>query len=281
MIDTVDAHKILGISSDAGKNEIEKRYSILLKKHRAAVNDGESSGTEQEDFKMATEAYNFLMGYEEPVSVETREPNPLLAKMGIDENKTRNFFYYYKYHIIIGLAVLLLIGFTVKSCVEKVNPDFMTVFIGQIDYTDTTKLYSQIKDAVPDIKEPGFDGAFITASGDAQQDYAMLMKSMAVMAAGGTDLLIADKANFEKFAKNGAFISLDDIAAKLGVDPTKSKDFSLKSDNDTAAHLYGIDLSGSKELATAGIKGTELIAAIPTSTKKVDAAVKLIEYLLK
>ena len=281
MLDTVDAHKILGISSDAGRTQIEKRYSTLLKKHRITGIQGDSSSTEQEDFKIATEAYNFLMGYEEPVNAEPRKPNPLLVKMGIDEKKAQNFFYYYKYHMIIGLVVLLMIVFTVKGCVEKVDPDFTTVFIGQVDYTDTDKLYDQIKQAVPDIKEPGFDGAFITASGNGQQDYAMLMKSVAIMAAGSTDLLIADKANFEKFARNGGFISLDDIATKLGVDLSKNKDYVLKTEYEPAAHLYGIDISNSKELAKAGIKGTEMIAAIPSSTKNKDIAVKLIEYLLK
>lgn len=281
MLDTVDAQKILGVSSGASRNEIEKRYSILLKKHRMVETQGDGDSTEQVDFERITEAYNLLMGYEEPVEEETRKPNPLLLKMGIDEKKTRNFFYYYKFHMIIGLAVLLMIVFTVKGCVEKVEPDFMTVFIGQVDYTDTDKLYSQIKEAVPEIKEPGFDGAFITASGEGQQDYAMLMKSIAIMAAGNTDLLIADRANFEKFAKNGGLLSLDDIAKKLGVDVEKNRDNVLSTESEPAEHLYGIDISGSKELAKAGIRGTELIAAIPSNSKKQETAIKLIEYLLK
>lgn len=281
MLDTVDAHKILGIRSDASRNEIEKRYSILLKKHRMVGTQGDSSNAEEEDFKMATEAYNYLMGYEEPVMVDSRSPNPLLTKMGIDEKKAQNFFYYYKFHMIIGLAVLALIVFTVKGCVERVDPDFTTVFIGQINYTDTDKLYKQIKDAVPDIKEPGFDGAFITASGEGQQDYAMLMKSAAILAAGGTDLYILDKVNFQKYAKDGAFMSLDDIAKKLGVDLSKNKDYTLKTEYDSSEHLYGIDISSSKELAKADIMGTEFIVAIPSSTKKQDISAKLIEYLMK
>jgi hypothetical protein len=281
MLNTIDAHKILGINREAGRNEIEKRYSILLKKHRMTGIQGDGSNAEEEDFKMATEAYNFLMGYEEPVIVESRSPNPLLTKMGIDEKKAQNFFYYYKYHMIIGLAVLALIVFTVKGCVERVDPDFTTVFIGQINYTDTDKLYTQIKEAVPVIKEPGFDGAFITATGEGQQDYAMLMKSAAILAAGGTDIYILDKANFAKYAKDGAFISLDDIAKKLGVDPSKNKDYVLKTEDEPSEHLYGIDISSSKALAKADIMGPELIAAIPASTKKQDIAVKLIEYLLK
>lgn len=281
MLSTVEAHEILGVSSDAGINEVEKRYSILLKKHRMVGAQGEISSAEQEEFRMATEAYNFLMGYEEPVVGEPKKPNPLLAKMGVDEQKTRNFLYYYKYHMLIGLVVLLVIVFTVKGCIERVDPDFTTVFMGEITYNDTDKLYTEIKEAVPEIKEPGFDGIYITASGNGEQDYAMVMKEAAVMAAGGTDLYIVDKANFKKFVRQGAFLSLDDVAAKLGVDLTKNKDYVIKKDNESEAHLYGIDLSGSKELAKAGINGNEMIATIPVSAKRQDVSSKLIEYLLK
>jgi hypothetical protein len=281
MLETAEACKILGVSSDAGRNEIEKRYSILLKKHRMADAQGENDSAEQEEFNRITEAYNFLMGYEEPVAEDPRTPNPLLLKMGIDEKKTRNFFYYYKYHMLIGLVVLLAVVFTVKGCVERVDPDFTTVFIGEISYADTDKLYAQIKEAVPEIKEPGFDGAFITASGDGPQDYAMLMKAAAITAAGGTDLFIIDRTNFEKYAREGAFVSLDDIAARLGIDSSENKDYVLKSEYDPEPHLYGIGLSGSKELEKAGIRGAEMIAAIPASTKKQETAVKLIEYLIK
>lgn len=281
MLETVEAYKILGVNSNASRNEIEKRYSILLKKRRMAEAQEEDAVAAQEDFNRVTEAYNLLMGYEEPVEEEPQTPNPVLEKMGIDEKKARNFFYYYKYHILIGLVALIVIVFTVKGCVERVDPDFTTVFIGQISYTDTDLLYNQIKEAVPDIKEPGFDGAFITASGDGAQDYAMVMKSAAIMAAADTDLYIMDKTNFLKYAKNEAFISLDDIAARLGADPSKNKEYVLATESDPAEHLYGIDLSGSKALAQAKIAGTELIAAIPVTAKKQETSVKLIEYLLK
>lgn len=281
MLDITDACKALGVSSNAGKNEIERRYSIILKKHKNATDQGETSDAEQEEFKKATEAYNVLMGYEVPSTAEPFKPNPLLKKMGIDEKKAQNFFYYYKFHILIAIAVLIIGYFTVMSFVNRVEPDFTTAFIGEIDYANTDLLYGQIKEAIPEIKEPGFDGAFITAKGNGPNDSTMVMKAIAVFSSGGADLYILDKVNFDKFAQQGGFISLDEFAAKAGIDLTKNKDFTAKVEDNSTEHLYGVDVSGSSAIKQAKISGKEMIAAIPVNTKKQELAAKLIEYLLK
>lgn len=282
MLDAREACRILGISDNAGKNEIEKRYSILLKKHRMAPEQGEDGADRQEDFKRVTQAYNLLMGYEEPVEEVPEIPNPILKKIGVDEKKARNFFYYYKFHLLIGLIVLVVAVLTVRSFINRVEPDFNTVFIGEINYYDATdKLTAQIREAVPDIKEPGIDGAFITESGDAQQDYAMTMKAIAIFSSGGADLLIVDKANYDKYAGQGGFMSLDDIAPSMGVDLEKNKELRTQTEDNPQERLYGVDISDSAALAEAGVQGIEMIAAIPVNTKKQDTAIKLMEYLLE
>ena len=282
MLKTGEACEILGISKGANKNDIERRYSILIKKHRASVSEGTTDASEQAAFEEITEAYNFLMGYLEPkVEEPFRKPNPLMKKMGIDEKKAKNFFYYYKFHMIIGIVILLVIVFSVRGCVNTVKPDFTTAFVGQISYADTDNLKKSIQTGVPEIKEPGFDGAFLTADGNSEQDYAMQEKAMVLFAAADIDLFVLDKVNFEKYAKQGAFVSLDDIAAQIGADKEANKDYALKSLYDTASHLYGIDISKSSALKNSDILGSEFIVAIPVSCKKKDIAVELVKLLMK
>lgn len=286
MLDAREACRVLGISDNAGRNEIERRYSILLKKYRMVSGQDEDGGADpeqqEEEFKRVTQAYNLLMGYEEPVEEIPQTPNPILKKIGVDEKKARNFFYYYKIHMLIGVLVIIVVVLTVRSFVTRVEPDFNTVFIGAIDYYETTeKLAAEIRTAVPDIKEPGFDGAFITGSGDGQQDYAMTMKAIAIFSSGSADLLIVDKVNFEKFAAQGGFLNLDDIAPSLGVDLAENSELRLKAEDDSEEHLYGVDVGDSPALVEAGVHGTEMIATIPANTKKQDTAVKLMEYLLE
>ena len=330
-MDKKEARKILGVSKETSKHDIERKYSILLKKHKmakvyagseafeydqvnqnigsveqnAAVTSGNVEKQQEYSFEQITQAYNVLMDYE--VAVKEEPPSkaaPLLKKAGIDEKKARNFYYYYKFHILGAIIAIIAIVFTVRGCVTRVDPDFMTAFIGKISYYETEKLKDAIKLNIPEIKEPGFDGAFMSdddAMGGEQQ-YAMNMKATVLFAAGEIDIFITDKVNFERYAKQGAFLSLDEIAGQLGIDMEKNKDYIVKpedgSEEDTGekptgdsannssdeigeAHLYGIDISNSIVLKEAGIYGEELIASIFIRCEQKDKAVKMLQFLLK
>lgn len=281
MMDKKEAYKVLGLASNASRNDIERRYSILLKKHRMASAE-EQEGSEAINIDEVTAAYSLLMGYVEPEAV-AKAPNPLLKKVGIDEKKAGNFLHYYKVHIIIGIIALIVLATTIRGCVTRVDPDFNLAFLGNIYFSETDALKDTIKAEIPEIKEPGFDGAFLGADGssDGQQEYAMQMKAMVLFAAADVDLFIIDKANFDKYAEQGAFISLDEIAPKLGIDKEKNKTYAAKSKEDTAEHIYGVDISNSEVLKKSNIQGKEMIAAIPVRGKQLDKAEKLIALLLK
>lgn len=380
-MDKKEARKILGVTKETSRNDIERKYSILLKKHRAASlppdkseEDAAEEGTpesnasqaasattrkepaaEEYSFDQITEAYNVLMGYE--VAVKEEPPSkvaPLLKKAGIDEKKARNFFYYYKFYILGALALVVALFFGIRSFVNRVEPDFNIAFLGTFSYLDSVdKLSKDIKQNIPEIKEPGIDGAMLTtadmpdeqqSSGnqpsgtqqqgtgtqptdtgtqqttggqnqtDPQQQYAMEMKAMVLIAAGDVDVFIVDRDRYEKYAKQGVFLSLDDIAPKLGADAEKNKELitSIEEDKDPLGtsgtkdnqsadsgadasadkaagdstadvqpHLYGIDVSNSTVLKETGVLGEEKIAAIFVGSKRTDKAEKFIQYLMK
>jgi hypothetical protein len=229
-----------------------------------------------------------------------------------------------------------------------VEPDFKIAFLGSFSYLDASdKLSESIKQNVPEIKEPGIDGAFLTAADipvnqqpsdnqqpsggqqptagtqqttggqiqtDPQQQYAMEMKAMVLIAAGDIDVFILDRDSYFRYAKQGVFLSLDDIAPKLGADLEKNKGFITKieeaedpldsngtkddktsgsgtgtaadttagdSNTEVQAHLYGIDVSDSTVLKETGVLGNDRIAAIFAGTKQIDKAEKFIEFLMK
>lgn len=323
MMDKKEARKILGVSKEISKNDLERKFSILLKKHRMVKEQQEdedsqddevtqnsvvtqntgaeqNTGDKQEEysFEQVTQAYNILMGYEIPMKEEPpSKAAPLFNKAGIDEKKARNFYYYYKFHILGIIIAIIAIVFTVKGCINRVDPDFTTAFIGEINYSDTDKLRDAIKASIPEIKEPGFDGAYVSEDDQSQQQYAMVMKATVLFAANGVDVFIMDKSNFEKYAKQGAFVSLDEIAPKLGVDMEKNRAYIIKVENsedvsedksveDAAKepveeHLYGIDITQSTALKEAGVFGNEMIAALYVGGKQQDKAVKLLQFLMK
>lgn len=327
-MDKKEARKILKVSKDTSRNEIERKYGIYLKRHKMeqvkAAEDREAADRQDEgalqdsaaesiqtkqpegySFEQITKAYDVLMGYEVPEKIEAPgKAAPLLKKAGIDEKKAKNFFYYYKYHILAIIAVIIFTVFTVRGCVRNVKPDFNLAFIGRFIYSDAVDdIKSTIKANVPVIAEPGIDGAYLASDSTGEQQYAMEMKATVLFAAGQLDVIILDKDTFARYAKQGALMSLDEIAPRLGVDLNANQEFVVgvveddgsfevegmpeeESIGDDAqvpseVHLFGIDISNSAALKQAGVISNEMVATIFVGCEQVEKAEKLLQFLLK
>lgn len=327
-MDKKEARKILKVTKDTSRNEIERKFSIYLKRHRMeqakkaedqdAVDgqddivlqnvSAEPIQTEQAreySFEQIMKAYDVLMGYDVPEKIEAPgKAAPLLKKAGIDEKKAKNFFYYYKYHILVIIAVILFIVFTVRGCANRVKTDFNLAFIGRFFYSDVVDdLKEIIKANVPAIAEPGIDGAYLADDSMGEQQYAMEMKATVLFAAGDIDVVILDKVNYERYAKQGALMSLDEIAPRLGVDLNLNQEFIIGIEEDDGivdiegmpeeeaadktvqepmeVHLFCIDISNSAALKQAGVVGNEMLAAIFAGSEQVEKAEKLLQFLLK
>jgi len=284
MMDKEKARQILGVTEDASPAEIEKRFAILLKKHKLSqsTQDENAQGNEY-SFDEITDAYNTLMGYEIPA--EESPPSaaaPILNKLGLDEKKVKNFFYYYKYYIIAIIAVLIIIGSFIKTVVTKVDPDFHVAFIGDFKYVDEQILKDRIKEEIPEIKEPNIGIAYLSEEMLGQEQMAMEIKASLFFVTGETDVFVLDRENYEKYAVEGVFLSLDEIAPELGVDMEKNKDYVLTANDQTEPHLYGINVTDSRVLKKSGIfNDDEMIAAIYANSKRQETALKVLELLTK
>ena len=134
-----------------------------------------------------------------------------------------------------------------------------------------------------------------------------------MFAAGDVDVFITDQPTFDRYAKEGAFLDLDEIARQLGVDMEKNKDYIVKIEEDSGEedsesgtgdntksgsqgdatpgeaaggeaaeeHLYGIDVSDSAALKDAGIVGENMIVSIYVRCDQTEKAVKLLQFLMK
>ncbi|NSW90002.1 MAG: DnaJ domain-containing protein [Firmicutes bacterium] len=283
-----EAYKVLGVKEDASKNEIEKRYATILRKYRAGNNEGLS----EEQFGKITEAYNLLMGYiveSKDDGKERKRPNPILQKLGIDEDKLKNILYYYKIHIIVGIIMLVAIISTIRGCVNRVDPDLYVVFMGEVYCNETEQLEEDIKSRMPTIEAVSFENILISEAQekqDPQVQMAMLQKAMVLIAVGDVDVLILDKAQFEKFAKQGAFMKLDEIVSEMGLPEDKVYREEIEEENKEGKivvvdeGIYGINVKNSKILTDAKTAGEEMIAAISIRAKHYDNAVEFIKLLV-
>ncbi|NTV88992.1 MAG: hypothetical protein HGA22_01295 [Clostridiales bacterium] len=296
MLGIEEARKILGVSADASKNEMERRYWILLKRGKAEkeaaakVLEQAPDLSEQApdlsvplDMDQVTKAYNILMGYEEPETEVVHDSINMAEKAGkpkIDKKKAGNFFYYYKVHIVVVVVLAIFLAVTIKSCVNKVEPDFNLAFLGKIDYANTDALKKAIKASVPEIKEPGFDSAYVTLDERSPtEETMMIQKAMVIMMAGDIDVYILDRDLFDIYSEDGYFEPLDSYLADAANGFSKEEALTAKTESDTAAHPYGIEITGSDVMSEAGISGKTMVAAIAVNSGKKELALEVIRML--
>ena len=133
-MDEKRAMEILDLNPDATKDDVSKRYGILTRKFRTIERD--EKGNTIDDI---TRAYNCLMGItfidekEEERQKALRENPPFLARvLKKDPVKLENFFHYYRTHMILTVVVMVFLVFSVRSCMNRIEPDFSVVLFGNV-----------------------------------------------------------------------------------------------------------------------------------------------------
>ena len=287
MMELKSAYEILGLKENANRDELEKRFELLIKKNKTdRMAEDFNRQNDILNLDKISEAYNTIISNEleilqrEEEKRNPRKPNPIFKMLGLDDKKARNYIYYYKFHYIFGLIGLILLAYLIISTVFHVNPDVNMALIGQIYYKDTSILVNKIKANDSDIKQISIDGVMLTNDSKNMQDSAMLQKAMILFAAADIDVFILDKTNFDKYSMQGVFINLDDVVSKLKLDKSRYKDYILKTSEDKEEHVYGIDINNSKILKEANIVGNNIMVAIKVNAKHYDKAVKILELLV-
>ncbi len=292
-MDRQQASKVMGVNEDATKDEIIKKYNMLIKKHKNESNDSAVS------FNEITEAYNLLMGYDffDPEAEAIRKykqenPNKILKKLKIDQNKFENFIYYHKWHIIASVLALAIIISIIVSTVTQIPSDLDVDVIGEIYNTadnEENLLNENIMQKLPHIKKSQTQIISIYPNMDAEMDYAVQTQITVQFAAGDIDLFILDELVFNRVASNGAFIPLEDLISSLGVNASEIGIRSAIIEYDELGNIesmqeekiYGLDITGSKLLSDSGLVGDRMIAAIRVNAKHYDNAVELLKLLLE
>lgn len=312
MKELTEARKLLGVDEEATRDEIIKRYDVILKKYK---NTDEIDGVKLEDLY---NAYNLLMGYDLSDKPEMQPEKPssfskFFAKLfKLDIKKVDNFFHYNKWKIVISIIALIIAGSVIKSMVTSVPADLFVSSIGQITIDDSVKVEETLKAMIPGLKSPEVEALVISGvytnqgqqatpqpqqgqqsqqiqeqqnqqlqqNQQSEQDYAMLMKVTVMLAAGDFDLILVDKTNYETFAKQGTFETVEQISKDLGI--VLPKDESLKIEtNDGVTDIFGIDVTNSNFLKDNGFKGKKMIATIRVNAHHRDSALKVYKKIFE
>lgn len=286
-MDEKEALKMMDLNEDASKDDISRRYGILTRKFRTIKTD--ENGYTIEDI---TNAYNLLMGItysdkkEEERQKALREHPPLLARiLKKDPVKLENFFHYYKIHILIGIGLVILIFFTVRSCINRVDPDFTMVLFGKIYVEDEDPLQEDISRKLPELNAPEVQLLFSNES-DPQYEYAIQMKLVAMISANGIDILLTDQSTFNQLSAQGALLSLEEYKETLPFsDESYVKGAEVLDENENGEpvlgpeKLYGVDITEMDFVKDNAIYGDKIIAAVVVNSTKIDQAISYLQKL--
>lgn len=292
----------MGIPMNSSKEDIEKKYDVILKKHRKMKMDGTLTKEDEEDFQKKTDAYKILMGYEveEPNSPKKETyVDKAFVKAGMDRKKVDNFFHYHKYHILISIITVIIIAASVYSIVTKVKPDITIGILGEVHEQATDTFKQKITKSLPEIKEVGLETVMLSNRINDPNSSMYIQKAMVLFAASDTDVFLLSKYVFDQYASDGAFMAMDDIARDFRIDTESSNYLKLKvveewnqpqdpkekrtvkSYRDAEPKLYGIDVTNSEFFKDVDVLGPEKILAVRAEPENFDLIKKLIKLFAK
>jgi hypothetical protein len=308
--DLKQAYEMLGLPETATKEELENRFFLLTRRARAQKmrEGGDTPAEEAVDLDKISEAYRFIRDYEENQAKAefTAQEYGKFKGMANKAQKWDHFFHYYKFHMLIGLIVLALIGYGIKAFVDhreeqarlaKLPPiDLSVMFYGEFFYgesfgADTEPLGEEILKQFPDWKRVKAELTYVPSEVRSEQDMALIQKSVIVLLDNKSDLFIVDKANFEKLANQGFFLPLDSYegagAGELPQDGDSRAivyqpvDSNGQPEPSLDEAVYAIDLSGTPLGDQLGVNGTgQYYAAIKASAANPEKAAQFILHYL-
>jgi len=282
-----DPYEILGLRKDASRDEIVKRYDLLLRKYRD--DNTKSANDKKAQIQEIEEAYNVLMGYdfdslaEGKLSEEAQKPpNPLLKKLNIDEKKLGNFIHYYKAHIIIGIIVLIGLFFIIRSMVTRVEPDLRLKMVGIYPSASVEKLEDKIMDNIAGLKKVEIDPLIFWDKSNPNVEYSMELKLYTLSGTGKVDVYFLDEERFEKLISMPNRIKpMDDIVKRYGDKIEEKNIIKKKLQDDNEEHIYGIEVENRDIFEGTELENFKIILSIGMDGEYDENAAKLLDLIFK
>ncbi|WP_226037795.1 hypothetical protein [Aquibacillus saliphilus] len=282
-MDIKKAYTIMGISEDASLNELEDRFLILIKREKTARENSSVQASENKiDLDQLNEAYstlkNHLHGIEFP-SENKSSSSPFKEKLD-------HIFYYYKFHMIGGIILILLASSVISTIIdrqiekaqieEQGPPALHVMFYGEFDSETETSLQSNFANLFPDWNHIKLEYIHSSKEPRSQQDYGTVVKNQVVMATSKPDIIIFDQYHYDGMVTLGSFVRLDELSTDIEEKIDESKLNFNQVEEDDRGYLYGVDITDSVVFDDLGMDG-EKVAIIRKGSEKMDTALEFIK----
>jgi len=270
------AYETLGLPADASREEVEKRYFLLLKKAKTG---------QAVDEEAVSRAYKTIIEAMRESKVQELERE--YYGDSVFKRKMADFWAKYRTHVIVSAVVLVLAAIILnivldqraRRIAEANRPpiDVYALFVGEFFHENEHELPERMLADFPDWQRVD---ALISYAPENPRDpfeVAAIQKNVITIMSERPDLYITDPFNFESLMIQSAFLPLDDIADKFPADSLVRG----RTESDDAPRVYGINVSDSPLFAKWGVidKG-ERIIGIRYDTGRLDNAVAFVQKLL-
>ncbi|MUT66822.1 J domain-containing protein [Paenibacillus sp. NEAU-GSW1] len=298
------AYQTLGLPDQAPREEVEKRYTTLMRQSRSRrmqQSSGSETVSEGNDFEAVTKAYRYILEYEDKLAAEqfNEQEYGKYKKMAGTAAKADHFWRYYKLHVFGGIVLLALIIYGINAYTDhraeqarlaKLPPiDLSVMYLGEYFINDGNggngteeQLEAAMLAQLPDWKRFKVKLIYVPQDPKDQMDMASQQKAMVVLATEKPDVYIVDKATFNWIAPQGIFMSLDDLATgkvKEAID--SGVGYKQKTEDDPTEHVYGVEVSESALIGKLPVVAKDnYIIGIRVTSENTDKALKYIEEFL-
>lgn len=232
------AYERLGLPESVTREELNKRFDLLLKRRR-------SLSTEQEiaDYEADFQAYKQILDTWDEEEIQKAEAERL-AKYGRfsgTAGKWETFFRLYKTHVILSIIGLLVVIFGGKALYDNYQHrqylaslppvDAKIMFVGNFGVKDTSGKTEELEQAIvaayPEWKRVEVTVTYLPKAGNGSEELDMnfLQKAVVEMAAGRPDILVMDETTIDWIGKQATLQNLEPVMAdgKLATDDPQMK----------------------------------------------------------
>jgi hypothetical protein len=310
MNDLKQAYDTLGLPENATREEVEKRYEILLRRERQREIRKEDGGTL--DFREVNRAYRFIIDHENEHAINTINEQEYGRYKGYAKQaeKLDHFFSYYKWRLFAGIAAVALIIYGIIAYVDhraeqsrlaampptNLEASFLGRFYLPSGANRTEELEAAILEQFPEWQRVEADILGYNMASQDSMDYAMLQKVTVQLATERPDVYILDSDSYQWIARNGVLVNLDNVvegrfrdllpegAAVRAFVPDRDD---LRGNVDPEApvsgeeHVFGIDIGRSPLAEKLPLHMQEMIVGIRLDAKHPENALLLIERYLE
>ncbi|WP_310832716.1 hypothetical protein [Paenibacillus pedocola] len=288
------AYERLGLSENVSREEINKRFDLLLKRRRSKSSDDERSAPE-EDFQ----AFKFILDSldEQEISEAEQQRLAKYGKLSGAASKWERFMRLYKTHVIVSVIVLIVLAvagnalynnWQHKKYLASLPPlDASIMFIGNFGLKDPDGKNDDLNEAIiqqyPEWKRVDASISYLPRTGEGADSFDMnfMQKAVVELAANHPDILILDEATLEWIGGQDGFQDIKSIveSGKIAKDDPRLK--WGKNPDTGQEELYGVDITDSPFVAALPVnRGDEdMIIGVLADDEVKDKAIALIEHI--